>query len=343
MRRWQSLGLLVLIVFALPLIYVRDSERTCPAAEGGGADQNSREREEGATSDNLFEQILAQKFSPVFFIDPKDYTPKDVQIAWNESRRVRLHVDGPDPICSIGVPTGDNPLLHNKNAYLDFPGNVDAVLTPLRDLYKFRAALLEDTTYAHLRLEAGYLAIQYWLYYYFNDAPLGLADHEGDWEMVELLFQAPDCTDVSACAFTLLADGAEPIIAAYAQHSCREMRYWTEVSTDGGHPFVFVARGTHASYFQPFTRFQFRGACGTGLEIVSGPPTATPISPRVVLLPDPDDDSDLIDTGFEWLAFKGRWGQWDKPGCSCAGPTGPRAKPRWRTPYSWALDLKPGP
>ena len=54
------------------------------------------------------------------------------------------------------------------------------------------AAGSEPTVYAHVATEAGdpgQLALQYWFFYAFNDFN---NTHEGDWEMIQLVFDADD-------------------------------------------------------------------------------------------------------------------------------------------------------
>src|SRR3954453_14259328 len=83
----------------------------------------------------------------------------------------------------------------------------------------------------------GRLWLQYWFFYVYNDyqlaARFGL--HEGDWEMVSL--RIDEQTE-------------QPDLAVYAQHAYAESRPWGEVLKDGGRPLVFVARGSHGSYFE---------------------------------------------------------------------------------------------
>jgi hypothetical protein len=83
----------------------------------------------------------------------------------------------------------------------------------------------------------GRLWLQYWFFYVYNDyqlaARFGL--HEGDWEMASLRI------DEAA---------GEPDLAVYAQHAYAEARPWDEVLKDGGRPLVYVARGSHGSYFE---------------------------------------------------------------------------------------------
>ncbi len=50
------------------------------------------------------------------------------------------------------------------------------------------AAGKATTAYAHIVGEQGKLALQYWFYYPFNDWN---NKHESDWEMIQLVFDAP--------------------------------------------------------------------------------------------------------------------------------------------------------
>ena len=73
--------------------------------------------------------------------------------------------------------------------YLDFPGDA---LEPgcifEQDFRRFSDG--RSTVYAHVATEAGrpaQLALQYWFFWYHNPAK---NDHEGDWEFIQLLFDA---------------------------------------------------------------------------------------------------------------------------------------------------------
>jgi hypothetical protein len=97
------------------------------------------------------------------------------------------------------------------------------------------------TIYAHVPTEANPpgSVIEYWAFYYFNDWE---NQHTADWECVQLFF-GDDCD--------------EPIAAAYSNHLGCIWRPWSKVKklvdADGhktGHPLVFVARGSHAQYFE---------------------------------------------------------------------------------------------
>ena len=80
-----------------------------------------------------------------------------------------------------------------------------------------------------VRTDAG-ITLSYWFLYAYNDAP---NKHEGDWEMI-----------------VVHLDPAEnPVQAGYASHRSGLRRAWPDVEKDGEHPLVYVARGSHASYF----------------------------------------------------------------------------------------------
>lgn len=99
---------------------------------------------------------------------------------------------------------------------------------------------LANVVYARAVEANGRLWLQYWLWYFYNDYSLALNAglHEGDWEMVQFRMD----------------DGAgHPDIAVYAQHSYAELRPWEEVERfqpGDERPIVYVARGSHASYFE---------------------------------------------------------------------------------------------
>ena len=67
--------------------------------------------------------------------------------------------------------------------------------------------------YAHVATEAdrpGKLALQYWLFYAYNDWN---NLHEGDWEMIQLVFDAKDAKE---------ALGEQPVEIGYSQHEGAE-------------------------------------------------------------------------------------------------------------------------
>jgi hypothetical protein len=110
-----------------------------------------------------------------------------------------------------------------------------------RDQY---VALRQERAYANrmygrVKEDRGRVWLQYWFFYFYNDYNLagGFGLHECDWEMVQLR----------------MGEGGEvPDLAAYAQHRWAEVAPWGEVEKvedEPSTPIVYVARGSHASYF----------------------------------------------------------------------------------------------
>ncbi len=103
------------------------------------------------------------------------------------------------------------------------------------DAAQLHAAGYADHIYGHaVRDSSGKLWLQYWFFYYFNDFDvLGVGDHEGDWEMVEV---GLDSTN-------------KPDQVIFAQHTdaARCMAGQYQPALNGG-PVVYAALGSHASY-----------------------------------------------------------------------------------------------
>jgi hypothetical protein len=95
----------------------------------------------------------------------------------------------------------------------------------------------KDYVYGHEWTDpvTGDKVLQYWMYYYYNPFTTAfLGKHEGDWEMIQV---------------HLDHDGF-PIDATYAQHDLASRCLWDRVEkTRDGHPIIYVAVGSHASYF----------------------------------------------------------------------------------------------
>ena len=91
----------------------------------------------------------------------------------------------------------------------------------------------------------GWIVLQYWLFYPFNNwrsGFFGANDHEADWEKVFLFLSESDSGEV------------RPEWVAYAAHNYTGdnlRRRWDdpEVVKVGEHPVIFVGAGSHASYF----------------------------------------------------------------------------------------------
>lgn len=188
------------------------------------------------------------------------------------------------------------------------------------------AALQHDPAYADrvhgraVRGSDGRLWLQYWCFFPYNDYTLlgpliGAGRHQGDWEMLQL---------------RMGADGQQPELALYAQHSRVGRRPWAQVEREGSHPVVYVARGCHASWFAPgrpwtgawWDRADGRGRAPEGQLVVLGAETA-----------------DLEAAGQGWVRWPGRWGSTRRGGglgarlgLDSVSPHGPGHQRQWRDP-----------
>jgi hypothetical protein len=155
--------------------------------------------------------------------------------------------------------------------------------------------------------------LQYYLFYAGQDQDRGVlrtGRHEGDWELVQYRVA-----------------GGKPVEAVYAQHRGGERCGWSSVESRDGHPVVYPAHGSHASYFRSGTRDR--------------------------LWPDPNDEADgrgavvspaLVEVSAgspRWMAYSGPWGRararWWIPGeqDSPHGPAFQRGR-RWSDPDAFA-------
>jgi hypothetical protein len=111
------------------------------------------------------------------------------------------------------------------------------------------SALSQTSHYGPYDVSRARVALQYWFQYYYDD---WANRHEGDWESITLLLELS--LDVIAQARELSSDellgGVTVCDVGYASHHDGYRRLWQDVQTTAdGHPIVYVARGSSASYF----------------------------------------------------------------------------------------------
>lgn len=109
--------------------------------------------------------------------------------------------------------------------------------------------------YGRVHRQDGWVVLQYWFFYPFNNwrtGFFGVNDHEGDWEMISIY-----CTDGSSDAPSSdPGEAVHPVWVAYASHDYAGddlRRRWDdpEVKKVGDHPVIYTGAGSHASYFSP--------------------------------------------------------------------------------------------
>jgi hypothetical protein len=192
--------------------------------------------------------------------------------------------------------------------------DTDLIGNPYRNYREQYVALrqkrpdLKNRMYGHAVEEGGRLWLQYWLYYFYNDynLALGIGLHEGDWEMVQLRMHDD-----------------EPDLAVYAQHRQAEQRPWSEVErvpSDSKRPLVYVARGSHASYFH--AGFHQTEAW---YDLADGKRNAPRLTLEII-----DDDTP------PWVGWPGVWGDTRARvgGIDQPSPRGPAAHGSWHRPNS---------
>jgi hypothetical protein len=291
-----------------------------------------------ARADASLDEQLASRFAPIVYLPELDrpcvaggagFAPISVDaVLGNPEVRLRSRSD---PGFSQSAPTSTT--LYNSgadvyfDAYLDLPGNpAKPGCRYERDGLRF-AAGQENVAYARIVRDDDVdgLVLQYWLFYYFNDWN---NRHEGDWELIQLHFDASNAGEA-------MIEGPERI--SLSQHSSGEVATWQDkkVAREGDRPVVYVARGSHANYFSPGL-YLGRGESGRGFGCDDAAASSRRLPLGVQLLPSQVDDPG---DRFAWVEFKGYWGEVTDKGSE--GSTGPMTKQNWQHPMTWQERLMP--
>lgn len=122
--------------------------------------------------------------------------------------------------------------------------------------HSYRTMQLLEERYAYygrVIQDCGWVALQYWFFYPFNNwrsGFFGVNDHEGDWEMICVYCSEYELGETSRSPESLLI----PQWVAYASHDFSGddiRRRWDdpELEKVGEHPVIYAGAGSHASYF----------------------------------------------------------------------------------------------
>jgi hypothetical protein len=280
------------------------------------------------------EQALADRYAPVVrLVTQKEecgpgepYEPMDVNALFGNPTVALRGPWGGGDLVKIG-PTAKDLSKGLYQYHLDFPGNA---LEPGCDYERWSRRITEGhqpTVYAHVATDSrhpGQLALQYWLFYAYNDWN---NLHEGDWEMIQLLFDAPNAHD--ALAIT-------PTSIGYSQHEGAERAAWGSSKLErvgGSHPVVYPAAGSHANFFGEGLFLGSSASQGVGCDNTTGP--HHDLHPAVATIP---SDPALAREQFPWIGFEGRWGELQPSFFN--GPTGPNLKTQWTEPIQWSQDWR---
>lgn len=276
------------------------------------------------------EQALAEKFAPVVRLveqaeecgPGEPYDPLDVELLFDDEQTVALR--GPwNRTDLVKIAPADTDLRDRYEYHLDFPGNpLDAGCDYERWARRL-AAGSEPTVYAHVATEPahlGKLALQYWFFFAFNDFN---NTHEGDWEMIQLNFDAPDAAAALA---------REPALIGYSSHEGAEASTWDDDKlelVDGTHPVVYPGSGSHANKFNAALYLGSSAEAGVGCDDTRAPHRE--LRPVVKTIP---SDPAAARAAFPWIVYEGRWGEL-QPAFFNA-PTGPNLKGQWQKPITWS-------
>lgn len=156
---------------------------------------------------------------------------------------------------------------------------------------------LPGTVYGRVATQKGSTWLQYWMWFALDQG------HVGDWEMTQLL----------------LGPGG-PERAVYAQHGGGGQRAWADVEREDDRPVVYVARATHAAFFQAGS---YLSPSRRWIDLADG---ATRI------------DSVMAPMGTAlWALWPGRWGE------TKHSPVAPCRHQAWRDPNGWAAKVTAEP
>jgi len=286
-----------------------------------------------ARADLVDEQALAERFAPVVRLVEQaqecgygeSYEPIDVDALFDEQT---VALRGPwNPTDLIEIAPSAEDLQERYEHHLDFPGNA---LDPGCDYERWGERVTKGkgpTVYAHVATDPnhpGQLALQYWFYYVFNDWN---NTHEGDWEMIQLVFDTADARK---------ALSLEPVSIGYSQHEGAERADWGDDKlevVESTHPVVYPAAGSHANFYEPALHLGSSAEEGVGCDDTSGP--SSEIRPLVRTIP---SDPANARTAYPWISFEGRWGELQPAFFN--GPTGPNLKAQWTEPIRWSEDWR---
>ena len=280
------------------------------------------------------EQELAARYAPDVRLvayqgdceADEPYLPIDVNVLFGEPT-VALRGPWGDDLVAV-APTAQQLAKGLYEYHLDFPGDA---LSPGCSYLTWQRRLTSGdrpVVYAHVATEPGFpgkLALQYWFFYVFNDWN---NLHEGDWEMIQLNFDA----STPAQALT-----RRPVDVGYSQHEGAERAEWGSDKlelVDGTHPVVHPADGSHANFYGEALYLGSSAAEGVGCDDTRGP--TVDVLPVVHTIP---SDPSAAQAADPWIGFEGRWGEL-RP-AFFNGPTGPNLKEQWTEPIRWSESWRP--
>jgi hypothetical protein len=311
-----------------PLIRIAAAAAAFAVAGAGYATLAPRAAAAGEPGALAQQRELANRYAPVVRLvvggencgPGLHYVPIDVDSIFGEST---VALRGPWGNDLVQIAPSARDLGRGLWGYhLDFPGNA---LQPGCDYLHWQQHLGAErnpTAYAHVVTDPahpGRLALQYWFFYVFNDWN---NLHEGDWEMIQIVFDASTAEE---------ALHQSPVEVGYSQHEGAERAAWDDPKLErvGTHPVVHPADGSHANFYGEALYLGSSASEGVGCDDTRGP--HVDVRPTVVTIP---SAAAAARSRYPWIAFEGRWGEL-RP-AFFNGPEGPNLKEQWTHPITWA-------
>ena len=193
------------------------------------------------------EEQLVRKYAPILLLEEQEipcgpgeaFDPGPVSLVLDRPGVALREIAGDQPVV-VESPGAANVFGRDDGYALDWPGNPRRPGCGYEEDYFALRGDDEPLIYAHISTEEGYdgFAVQYFFFYYYNDF---LNKHEGDWEKIQLAFDAQSIEQA-------LAQG--PVRVAYSGHAGGERADWESdrLEKEDGRHVVYVATGSHASY-----------------------------------------------------------------------------------------------
>jgi hypothetical protein len=221
-----------------------------------------------ASADLADEQALADRFAPVVRLVEQDeecgpgepYEPIDVDVLFGENTVALRGPWNASDLVKI-APEATDLATAEYHRYRE----ARSTRVRLRALEPPPDRGGSPTVYAHVVADPGHpgqLSLQYWFFYVYNQFN---NLHEGDWEMIQLDFDAADAGE----ALSKL-----PVRVGYSSHEGAESAGWGDDKleiVDGTHPVVYPADGSHANKFEEALHLGSSAEAGVGCDDTEGP------------------------------------------------------------------------
>jgi DNA-binding beta-propeller fold protein YncE len=206
--------------------------------------------------------------------------------------------------------------------------DVDRLNSQYRTTVHGREALFTDQ-----ETNTEYRVLQYWFFYPYNNF---IDNHEGDWEMIQVRL--------------LNNDTRQPVDVTYTTHNGGKTRTWDDTSVariESTHPVVYVARGSHANYFDLGVQNMISEIDSCFIDYTEAVKVKTPQSLRQFHdfggLPIESYHLVSISDDTGWVNWLGHWGEYEFLGVceGLAGPRGPGVHSSWKDPINFAKNGYP--